>query len=209
MINRDAKFWDDRFAGAEYTYGETPNAFLASQKAQFHPGQTALIPADGEGRNGVWLAEQGLIATSLDHSEVGITKAKALAEKRGVALGAVLTDVFDWDWPESHFDHIVLIYFHLPAEGRRELHRLAAKALRPGGRITLEAFTPKNLIYRAENPKVGGPPEEHLLMTAEMLAADFEGLRPILLEERDTILCEGKFHDGKAAVVNAIFERDA
>lgn len=208
MINRDAEFWNERYAGDGYSYGEAPNAFLASLKDTFSAGQTALVPADGEGRNGVWLAGLGLDVTTLDHSEVGVGKARTLAEKYGVGINAVLTDVFEWDWPEGAFDHIVLIYFHLPEEGRKKLHALAAKALAPGGRVIIEAFTPKNLVYRAENPAVGGPPEEHLLFTAEMLAADFNGLTPLLLEERETVLKEGRFHDGKGAVVNAIFQKE-
>ena len=72
-------FWDKRYAEPGYAYGTGPNAFLISRRHLLHPGMKALAVADGEGRNGVWLAQQGLEVLSVDASGVGLAKAGVAA----------------------------------------------------------------------------------------------------------------------------------
>ena len=121
-----ADFWDSRYEGDAFAYGEAPNAFLAS--LTFARGGRALVPGDGEGRNGVFLAERGLQVETLDLSPLGVAKARALATRRGVALDARVADVLAWDWPLAAYDVVALMYLHLPAAERRRLH-----ASRAGG----------------------------------------------------------------------------
>src|SRR5215475_9579824 len=105
----DLDRWETRFSAPGYWFGTAPNAFLASQAHRLRPGQTALAIADGEGRNGVWLAERGLDVLSLDFSPRAGEKARALAAERGVRLRTEQADVTTWNWPVSEFDLIAAI----------------------------------------------------------------------------------------------------
>src|SRR5262245_56563215 len=114
--------FDDRYREPGYHYGTEPNAFLASQRARLKAGMKALMPGDGEGRNGVWLAEQGVTVTSFDPSPFGVDKARQLAAARGVTLDARVVGVESWDWREGQFDVVGLFFIHLPAALRRAAH---------------------------------------------------------------------------------------
>src|SRR5580698_2111861 len=108
--------WETRFRSSDYVFGKEPNAFLKSQARRLHPGQAALSIADGEGRNGVWLAEQGLDVLTIDYSPAALARARALAADRGVGLRTEVTDVFAWCWPANTFDVIAAIFiFAAPA----------------------------------------------------------------------------------------------
>jgi SAM-dependent methyltransferase len=193
-------FWDQNFAVAGYKYGTGPNAFLVWQSPRIPPGSDVLVPGDGEGRNGVWLAQQGHRVTAMDGSAVGLQKAQALAAERGVALQTVLGDLADWAPEPASFDAVVLTFVHLPPSIRRGAHRRLASALRPGGCLLLEAFHPQQLQHAS-----GGPKDAAMLVTPELLRADFEGL----LDERmawdgEVTLDEGPGHQGLAHVVRWI-----
>lgn len=202
----DAAFWDDRYAGADYAYGERPNAFLLSLGERFRPGERALVPGDGEGRNGVFLAERGLSVETLDLSPAGVAKAEALAAKRGVQIDARVADALTWDWPVAAYDWIALLYLHVVEPERRVLHAHAVAALKPGGRIVLEAFTPAQLARQREGSR-GGPREAALLYSLEDLRADFAALDVELLQEADVDLGEGALHVGRSAVARLIARR--
>ena len=104
--------WETRYRPPDYLFGKEPNAFLKSQAHRLRPGQTALSVADGEGRNGVWLAEQGLDVLAVDFSETALTKARALARDRGVRIATEVADLTSWRWPKAAFDLIVAIFIH-------------------------------------------------------------------------------------------------
>ena len=195
-------FWNSRYAEPGYAYGTEPNAFLVSQKKYLKPGGKALAVADGEGRNGVWLAQQGLDVLSVDISEIGLCKTHELAADRGVAIRTEKADLITWQWPVQKFDIVVAIYAHFPPEVRARLHRRMFEALKPGGVLILEAFTPEQLKY-----KTGGPPVAEMLYTADMLRIDFAGGEFLLIEELVTELAEGKYHHGPAAVVRLVLRR--
>lgn len=196
------EFWDKRYAEPGFAYGTEPNAFLVSQLDLLKPGMLALAVADGEGRNGVWLAQQGLDVLSVDASTVGLTKAAALAARRGVAIRTEQVDLFTWQWPEGAFDVVVAIFAHFPPTQRARMHRAMLDALTPGGVLILEAFTPEQLEYRT-----GGPPVRELLYTAHDLRGDFADAEIVLLEETLTTLDEGPYHCGTAAVVRLLARR--
>ncbi len=200
MSNTD--FWNTRYAEPGFAYGTEPNAFLVSQQQYLKPGAKALSVADGEGRNGVWLAGQGLDVLSVDASEVGLRKTRDLAAERGIIVRTEQTDLTAWSWPVSGFDVVISIYAHFPSPVRGRLHRAMLNALKPGGVLILEAFTPEQLKYKS-----GGPPVVEMLYTAAMLRADFDGAMPLLLEETVTDLAEGKYHRGPAAVVRLVLRR--
>ncbi len=201
-----AAMWDERYAREGFAYGDTANAFLTSQSARLKAGMRALVPGDGEGRNGVWLAERGLIVDTLDLSAYGVAKARRLAEARGVPLNAVQADALAWDWPRQAYDVVALIFLHLVAEERRALHAKAVAALRPGGLIVLEAFRPEQLARQAAGAR-GGPRARELLYALDDLRADFAALDVIELAEADAVFEEGTLHVGASAVVRALARR--
>ena len=107
MSSEQAEFWDERFRGEGFAFGTAPNGFLASQSQYLGRGLRALVPGDGEGRNGVWLAEQGLDVLAIDFSPAALEKSRALAAERGVKLRTEIADVTTWRWPVAAFDVVV------------------------------------------------------------------------------------------------------
>lgn len=197
-------FWDRRYDVADYVYGTDPNAFLASQRHRLHPGMKALAVADGEGRNGVWLAALGLDVLAVDGSPVAIEKARRLAAARGVALRFEVANLLDWAWPSAAYDVLVAIFIHFMPPDRARMHAAMAQALKPGGLLIMECFTPGQLEYGT-----GGPPVREMLYTGEMLREDFRGMDILGLEETVTELREGLFHRGPAAVARLVLQKKA
>src|SRR5690242_7616878 len=148
MHETDRARWNERFSIDGYLFGTAPNAFLASQRHLLRRGATALAVADGEGRNGVWLAEQGLDVLSVDFSEKALAKARRLAEERGVRLQTAQSDLFEWSWEGRSFDLVVAIFiqFATPAE-RTVLFARMKGALKPGGHLILQGYRPEQLRY--------------------------------------------------------------
>jgi len=196
-------FWDSRYGEEGFAYGTTPNTFLLSFADSFKTGQKVLVIGDGEGRNGVWLAEQGCTVVSVDSSKVGVEKAQKLASEKGVKIETVCADLNDWDWPDSEFDFVVIIYVHFPPDVRAFLHNKVVSALKPGGQLIMESFTPDQLNYSS-----GGPPVLEMLYTVEMMKEDFKLLEIQQLEECITELSEGKYHCGEGAVVRLIANKE-
>jgi hypothetical protein len=195
--------WDRRFAGPEHVYGEEPNRWLAAQLPLLPPpGSEALAVGDGEGRNGVWLAAQGLRVLSVDASAVGLAKARALAERRGLSLVTEQLRLEAWDWPVRRFALAASIFVHLPPATRPTVHAALAASLAPGGLLVLEAFLPAQLRHRT-----GGPSDPALLYTAELLRGDFAALDLLHLEETELELQEGHLHRGRSAVVRLLARR--
>jgi SAM-dependent methyltransferase len=196
------KMWDERFSQHEPVYGEAPNAFLAAQATRFQSGMRLLVPGDGYGRNGIWLAKQGFQVHTVDLSQVGVERAMQAAHAAGVDMTIEQADLATWNWPADHLDGIFSIFLHLPPDVRPKIHASMLRAVKPGGLIILEAFSPAQLHYTS-----GGPKEIELLYTAEILRHDFAPAGPLLLEEKQTHINEGPMHSGPAAVVQAIFRK--
>jgi len=208
MISPHAAMWDQRYGADGYAYGQAPNAWLATQASWLKPGMRALVPGDGEGRNGVWLAERGLQVESLDLSEKGVDKARRLAAVRGVRIEARQADALAWDWPRATYDAIALIFLHLIPTEREKVHAAALAALKPGGRIVLEAFS-VDQIERQKAGSRGGPRDVDLLYRLEYLRGDFAGADILELAEAEVDLSEGALHLGPGAVLRALVEAKA
>jgi len=194
----DAARWDERYSGDDYHFGTEPNGFVVEAAALVAPGR-ALCIADGEGRNSVYLAQHGHEVTSMDASAVGMRKAERLAAERGVRITTRVADLRAFDFGAEEWDLIVSIFVHLPPEFRRDVHRRAVAALRPGGAFLLEAYTPEQLNYRT-----GGPSTPERLMRLEDLKVDLEGTDLEIARERVRHVAEGRGHDGHAAVVQVL-----
>jgi cyclopropane fatty-acyl-phospholipid synthase-like methyltransferase len=192
--------WDERYAGEEYFYGTEPNAFLQAQHHLLKPGMKCLAVADGEGRNGVWLAGQGLEVWSLDASAVAQAKAKKLAQQRGVNLHFVHADLMEWQGVAAGFDVVVAIFIQFaPPEMREQLFGKLKQWLKPGGLLLLQGYTPRQLEY-----KTGGPSQAENLYTAELLRSAFAELELVQLSEHDSLIEEGAGHCGMSALIDLV-----
>lgn len=189
--------WETRFGVPEYAFGVEPNYFLASCKNLLPASGKALAVADGEGRNGVWLAEQGLDVTSIDFSPSGQKKARALAQKRQVPVRFELADVHDWAYPQNTFDVVCEIFtqFSSPAERMRKWAGMK-KTLKPGGLLISQGYTPRQLQYGT-----GGPKELEKLYTRELLKQNFGDFTEYNITEEERVLHEGTSHGGMSALI--------
>ena len=190
--------WETRYRAPGYAFGREPNYFLAACKHLLPKSGRALAVADGEGRNGVWLAQQGLDVVSLDFSPAAQAKAATLAREQGVAMTIERGDVHDWNYPEALFDVLCEIFtqFSTPAERARKWAGMK-KALKPDGLLILIGYTPKQLQYGT-----GGPKEIEKLYTRALLEEAFGGFRDVKIAEEELDMHEGASHAGLSAVIH-------
>jgi SAM-dependent methyltransferase len=171
--------WDKRYAAVENLWAVKPNRFLVAEVADLAPGR-ALDLACGEGQNAIWLATLGWEVTGVDYSEVAIEKARARAERDGVAAEFVCADLMDYEPSLGTFELVLLLYFHIPSDERRQVLAKAAAALAPGGTVIVIGHDATNLTHG-----VGGPSDPDLLSTPDDLASELPGLE---IEKATTIL---------------------
>jgi cyclopropane fatty-acyl-phospholipid synthase-like methyltransferase len=192
--------WESRFAGPEYHFGTDPNAFLKSKAHLLEPGQKALSIADGEGRNGVFIAEQGLDVLAMDFSPKALAKSQALAKARGVTIRTELGDLDTWKWPAEEFDVVAAIFFQFCAPPlRARVFANIKRALKPGGLLLMEGYTPKQREY-----KTGGPSEVENLYTRALLEESFADFSKIEIAEYDRDIQEGPGHGGMSALIDLV-----
>ena len=195
--------WDKRYKEEGHAYGEAPNRFFEEWLQQYKPG-SILMPADGEGRNGVFAAKLGWSVTSFDLSETGKWKALELAKKNDVSIDYYVGDLGELSFEKESFDAIGLIYAHFAAEKKSTIHRELTNYLKPGGIIIFEAFSKRHLQLNSVNPKVGGPKDINMLFSVEEIKADFANYEISILEETEILLDEGSYHIGKGSVIRFV-----
>lgn len=195
--------WNDRYSRPDYVFGTEPNAFLASCGDLFAPAQTALCVADGEGRNSVWLTSQGLSVTAFDASNVGIAKARRLADQKGVAVDYRLADIEDWVWSADRFDVVAAIFIQFASPDlRTKIFAGMKRTVRPGGLIVMQGYRPKQIEYGT-----GGPDRAEQLYTRELLEGSFSDFEIVKLTEHDTEIREGGGHAGMSALIDLIVRK--
>ena len=203
--NPELTRWNTRFSASGYLFGTAPNAFLASQAGRLKAGNAALSIADGEGRNGVWLAEQGLAVTAFDFSPVGVEKARKLAADRGVTANysTQIGELSGWNWDAVQYDVIAAIFiqFATPAE-RAHMFAGICRALKPGGWLLMEGYRPEQIAYGTGGPRV---PEQ--LYTSVLLKQAFSALEIVELREYDREIDEGEGHGGMSALIDLVARR--
>lgn len=194
------EFWNERYATDDYVFGTAPNVFLASQAHRLKPGQRALAIADGEGRNGVWLAEQGLKVHAIDFSPAALAKANKLARERGVTLESEQADVLAWTWPEAAYDVVVAIFiqFASPPERERIMEGIR-RTLKPGGTLILQGYTPRQIEYGT-----GGPSNPGNMYVEADLRRWFGDWNIEHLAEHDSVISEGAHHHGLSALIDLV-----
>ncbi|MBK8119351.1 MAG: class I SAM-dependent methyltransferase [Sulfuritalea sp.] len=197
-------FWNQRYADQDFAYGTEPNDFLTGVTPRFAPGGAVLCLADGEGRNGVWLARQGFAVTSVDIADRGLNKALGLAARHGVSIETRVADLGSCELGSEAWDAIVSVFLHLPSKVRRDLHRRCVAALRPGGFMAFEAYGPGQ-----PQRGTGGPKEPELLVALEDLAQEFPGCTTLhrFAGLRDVL--EGSLHNGLGEVVQILVQKAA
>lgn len=196
-----AKFWDDRYGEGGFAYGMNPNDYLKETLSKIdaseRKGKRCLLLADGEGRNGVYMAELGYDVVSVDYSPVGLAKAKELAAQRGVSITTVEADLNDYDLGQAQWDCVVGIFCHLPPPVRAKVLTAIPDSLKQGGMVIFECYTPDQIEKKTGGPPVAGP------MYSQAIFSDaFSGKLTI---ERNAELIrnvhEGPYHNGESAVV--------
>lgn len=188
-------FWDERYAAVEWAFGTEPNDFLRDHIHRLPAGPVLCI-GDGEGRNGVFIASHGHAVTSVDLSQVGLTKAAQLAQDRGVPLTTQVADLATYDVGIAQWAGIVSIFCHLPSAVRATVYPRLAAGLAPGGVLLLEAYTPDQI-----GRGTGGPQDADLMCTPDGLQTELNGLEVLHLWHGLRDVVEGPLHSGSAAVV--------
>ena len=198
--NTELERWNGRFAAEEFLFGTRPNAFLAAQGRRLRPGMRALCVADGEGRNSVWLAAQGLEVTAFDFSPVGLAKARTLAERCGVKVDYHLSEVSHWKWDAQQYDVVAAIFvqFASPPE-RQHMFEGMQRALKSGGLLIAQGYRPEQIEYAT-----GGPGVLENLYTAGILRTAFAGWEIEELVEYEDEISEGRGHKGRSALIGMV-----
>ena len=195
--------WNRRFEVEAYIFGTEPNVWLREHAGIWCPGQRVLSIADGEGRNSVWLAQQGLVVDAFDISPVAVEKARKLAAARGVNVNVAVSDVDGYAWPEGVYDGIAAVFFQFanPAMRARLFDRIK-RAMKPGGFLVLQGYTPKQIEY-----KTGGPPHVENMYTQALLREAFGDMEIVELREYEAEVNEGTGHHGYSALIGMVAKK--
>ena len=202
-FSNPAQTWNQRFAAPGFLFGVEPNGWLREHAGVWSPGNRVLCVADGEGRNSVWLAQQGFVVDAFDIAETGVIKARKLAAERAVVVNFSVADCDGYAWPEAAFDGIAAIFVQFADPALRErLFTRMVRALKPGGRLVLQGYTPRQLEFRT-----GGPPLASHLYTQPLLRDAFSALDIEHLREYEADLAEGSGHHGRSALIGLVARR--
>ena len=197
--------WEARYADAGgYLFGEEPAQMLVENPWVTDGATTCLCVADGEGRNGVWLARQGLSVTSFDLSPTAVERAQLLAAKAGVSTNPHVSDWESWDWSRS-FDLVVAVFVQfMGPEARVRQFETLRDAVRPGGRLVLHGYTPEQVEFGT-----GGPPYRENMYTPGLLGDAFSDWRILRLAAYEREVQEGRGHSGHSALIDLVAEKPA
>lgn len=197
--------WEARYANSGgYLFGEEPAQMLVENPWMIVGAETCLCVADGEGRNGVWLADQGLSVASFDSSPTAVDRAQALAKKAGVRINAYVCDWEDWDWSQS-FDLVVAVFVQfMSPEARVRQFETMREAVRPGGRLVLHGYTPEQVEFGS-----GGPPCPENMYTPDLLEDAFGDWRVLRLAAYEREVQEGLGHSGHSALIDLVADKPA
>ncbi len=195
--------WNKRYSSEEYVYGKQPNDFFRTIMETLSPGKI-LLPAEGEGRNGVYAALKKWNVTAFDSSVVALQKALKFARENDVQMIYHLCDYPDFNCHEADFDVIAFIYAHVPSLQKSAYYRNLLPCLKPGGKVIFEAFSKKQEKQQQNDPQAGGPRDSGMLFSLEEVEEIFSGFRILRLEEKEIFLSEGFGHTGTSSVIQCV-----
>ena len=195
------EMWNERYSSNEYAYGTDPNVFFKTTIEKHKIKGRLLLPGEGEGRNAVFAAQQGLEVIAFDISEEGKKKALRLAELHNVNFKYEVNDFLNMDFAESWFDAAAIIHAHFPPSISSTYHKKISRLITANGLLILEGFSKNNLPLRIKNPQIGGPNKIEMLYSKEEIMKDFSDFEVLQLEEVEIELNEGKYHKGIAKMI--------
>ena len=193
--------WEQRYSSTDdYFFGRDPAVFLCDNPGWLLPGLTGLCVADGEGRNSVYMALQGLKVTAFDLSPTAVSRAEKLARDHSVSVNHNVSNWHSWDWDAPPFDLVAAIFIQFagPSERTKQFANIKS-AVKPGGTLLLHGYRPEQIELGT-----GGPPYVENMYTEKMLRKDFGNwhIRRLAGYERD--VQEGRGHSGKSALIDLI-----
>lgn len=192
------QFWNDRYTESEFAYGKEPNQFLKEHIHLFPKGKVLFV-AEGEGRNAVFAAKNGLQVYAFDYSDSGQKKAMVLASENNVIIDYEVSDVLQLSYEKNSFDAIVFIFAHFPSDIRKKAHEELLSLVKPNGKIVFEAFSKEQLKYTS-----GGPKESAMLFSEEEVRKEFVNVTFDFLKTQLVVLNEGPYHQGEGKVIRFI-----
>ena len=192
------EFWNERYSEAQYAYGLEANDFLKAQ--QIGSGLKVLCLAEGEGRNGVYLAKLGNEVTCVDYSEAGLEKTRKLAKQNGVEVTCVCADLGQMNLQAASWDLIIGIFAHFPKSVKEHIWPQVYDALKPGGQLIAEVYDEEQLRFRT-----GGPQQLDLLYSVDeletLLSTNFQHRH---IEKVYREVHEGTYHNGASATIQVL-----
>lgn len=194
--------WNIRFQTEDYVYGKEPNAFLKEFQKKIKVSGEALAIAEGEGRNAVYLAEQGMKVTAWDYAESGLAKTNKLADERGVVVKTELVDLNEANWSETKWDEIVCIFGHFPVELRQKTLLGVKEVIKPGGYFLTEVYSHHQLPYKS-----GGPQDLDFLYKPDEFLKIFAEWRIVHFFMGEVVRQEGELHNGVSHVIQFVGQK--
>jgi ubiquinone/menaquinone biosynthesis C-methylase UbiE len=192
------QFWNDRYTESEFAYGKEPNQILKEHIHLFPKGKVLFV-AEGEGRNAVFAAKNGLQVYAFDYSDSGQKKAMVLASENNVIIDYEVSDILQLSYEKNSFDAIVFIFAHFPSDIRKKAHEELLSLVKPNGKIVFEAFSKEQLKYTS-----GGPKESAMLFSEEEVRKEFVNVTFDFLKSQLVMLNEGPYHQGEGKVIRFI-----
>ncbi|RAZ68302.1 class I SAM-dependent methyltransferase [Planococcus maitriensis] len=196
--------WHERFQTTEYVYGTEPNEFIEMMQNKLRLSGRALAIAEGEGRNAVYLAGQGMHVTAWDFARSGLAKTERLAEERRVGVLTEQVDLAEAEWAEEAWDLIICVFGHFPKDVQHKTFDGIKRALKPGGHFLME-------VYSVGQPAYGtvGPKQESFLYRPEEVLEAFRGFKLIHFFTGEVERHEGKLHNGLSHVIQLACQKPA
>lgn len=194
--------WDKRFQTDYYVYGKEPNVFLTKFQKKMLLAGDALSIAEGEGRNAVYLAEQGMNVTTWDYAKSGLMKTNMLAKERNVEVATKLVDLNEANWSKDRWDEIICIFGHFPTKLREKTLLGVKEAVKPGGYYLTEVYSTYQIPYKS-----GGPQDPDLLYKPEEFLQTFADWHIFHFFMGEVIRHEGKLHNGLAHVIQFVGQK--
>ncbi len=199
----NSQFWNEMYGADEYAYGTEPNDFLKSHielgDLRLKPHARVLCLAEGQGRNAVYLAQQGFDVTMIDYSETGLQKARELAASKGVSIETICADLSDYSLELDSWDAIVIVFGHFPAVVRKKVYPQLWGALKEGGMLISETYSPKQVEYQT-----GGPKDPSMMASEDELRSVLKEFRELKLNELVRDIHEGQYHNGTSCVIQVV-----
>lgn len=161
----EASDWDDRYRATDRRWSTEPNVFVADRLGSSRSG-TGLDLAAGEGRNAIWLAEQGWDMTAVDFSETAIGRGRAISDE----VTWVVADIRTWE-PDDVYDLVVVAYLHIMLDEFEPLIQRVVTWLAPGGELFMVGHDRSNIEHG-----VGGPQVPAILWDIEEIVPWLNGL---------------------------------